>query len=457
MSSHKLSFLVSRYKENGAWVLYNWQNTLNVTIASQDHPLYGILERPDNSIWFDKQDFDEYCQDWDYLLENDFITDSDATTQRFIEEQYKLSNSSSKLELILMPVDQKCNFNCVYCYEDHNKKGKMGDADFEIISRLIKASQNVSEIGIDYFGGEPLLNTNFIIRMNDFAISYCNDSKISFTSSMTTNGYLLTSGLMLQLVKSGITNFQITLDGDKESHDKLRPLVNGKGTFDKIYENLLSLRSLPDDIKFLVIVRINFNLSNSSKEEIEKFISKISSDFSEDKRFIINPHEILNWKSEVDDANMYLDRKEGIERGKIFQKEISRRGLIPFKAINYSGSESNSCYAGRKNSFVIFPSTKEGVSTIMPVQKCTVGLFEKGNNVGFLSDSGHIVENENLEKWVSNSAFRKEDCKTCFFVLNCYGSSCPLNEIKFNKIKCPDEKYMEIEVVKEIMSFIEKN
>ena len=36
----------------------------------------------------------------------------------------------------------------------------------------------------------------------------------------------------------GLTGVKVTLDGDRETHDRMRPLRGGQGTFDRIIENI---------------------------------------------------------------------------------------------------------------------------------------------------------------------------------------------------------------------------
>src|SRR5207237_2873060 len=54
---------------------------------------------------------------------------------------------------------------------------------------------------------------------------------------MITNGLLLTEDVVDRLVPRGLRGIKITLDGDKETHDRMRPLRGGQGTLDRIVDN----------------------------------------------------------------------------------------------------------------------------------------------------------------------------------------------------------------------------
>ena len=40
------------------------------------------------------------------------------------------------------------------------------------------------------------------------------------------------------MVPFGLNGIKITLDGDKDTHNRMRPLRGGQGTFDRIIENI---------------------------------------------------------------------------------------------------------------------------------------------------------------------------------------------------------------------------
>ncbi len=453
--NYQLSFLVSKYKENGKWILYNWRNTKNITIDDNTHPLYIILDNINKSLEFKPFHISGSYDDFNYLYENNFIVSNQDETVSFVEEEYKKTNRHTKLELVLMPVNQACNFNCIYCYEDHSQKNRMGTYEQNVIKKFIE-KHNLDELSVDYFGGEPLLNSKFIIEFNTLIIKYATLNSIKFTSSMTTNGYLLTKDLLINLLEAKINNYQISLDGSEEDHNRLRPLANGNETYNKIYNNLIEISNLPEKYSFMIIIRINFNESNSQQNKQELLLSKLKSGLNNDKRFVINPHTIVNWKQEKD-SELYISKNKGNEIEIDYKDNIKRFKLNPFNMVNFSGIESNSCYADKKNTYVIFPSDNSKNTKNLPVQKCTIGIFDEFNNIGFISEKGDFFENENINKWITGSPFKKEGCQECFFVLNCYGSACPLNSIRTGLVKCPNEKYKEVETVKEIMSFISEN
>lgn len=455
--SYQFSFLVTRYKDIGVWVLYNWANTENVIFDNNQHPIYKILDQYDGYPIFVPADICLDSQEYQYLIDNHFIVKNQEESRKYVERMYSDANRLSDLHLILMVANQACNFNCVYCYEDHNQKHRMGEIDHDIIMKYI-TKNNLDRIGVDYFGGEPMLNYKFICKLNKSIIKYTKNTNILFSSAMTTNGYLLTKDKFLNLVGLRVSNYQITVDGIKEDHDRLRPLSNGDGTFERILNNLVDISNINKNVDFTIILRINFYKDTATKYKRREFLSFIREKIKCDERFIINPHIIMDWKKcgeSTQDIYTHPEHSAQIENN--YKNDVIKSKLTPFDMVNLSGLESNSCYADKINSCVVFPTELSDTKDKMNVLKCTVGLDDDINNVGYISRDGILVNNSNLCKWVGMSPFKKDDCKSCFFVLNCYGSSCPLNNIKNGYIKCPPEKYREIDMVKGVMDYISNN
>ncbi len=167
-----------------------------------------------------------------------------------------------------------CNFRCPYCFE-HNAavsrshgvvmSRKMADLCFQAIDALVKDEPRHSK-NITLFGGEPLLVDNTeIIR---YIVNKGRDA--GFTFSAVTNGYDLAE--YADLLGSGMIEFvQVTLDGDREFHDKRRYHYLTKASFDRILDNVeLALAK-----RIRVAIRVNIDADN--KERVEPLIDILKS------------------------------------------------------------------------------------------------------------------------------------------------------------------------------------
>jgi uncharacterized protein len=64
---------------------------------------------------------------------------------------------------------------------------------------------------------------------------------VPMSISIITNGLLLTAEVVDRLLPFGLKGVKITLDGDRETHNRMRPLRGGQGTFDRLIENIRSV------------------------------------------------------------------------------------------------------------------------------------------------------------------------------------------------------------------------
>jgi len=63
----------------------------------------------------------------------------------------------------------------------------------------------------------------------------------TFRWEMTTNGILLDVAFAQKMQAIAPGTFKVTMDGDKETHDRMRVYRDGRGTFDAIFENVAAL------------------------------------------------------------------------------------------------------------------------------------------------------------------------------------------------------------------------
>nr|VFJ63358.1 MAG: Sulfatase maturation enzyme AslB, radical SAM superfamily [Candidatus Kentron sp. DK] len=452
--SYALSFMVTKFKEKGVWYLYNWLNEENVSIEDERHPLYIALEEKTNRIKY--FDVNGSMEDFSFLRDAHFLVRDDKEVREIVEKKFAEINDPSDVGIVLMPVNQACNFRCIYCHQDHGASERMGEREKETILRFIK-KLNPLKLRVDYFGGEPLLNSGFMIDFNETLKLISKDAPFYLSSSsVTTNGYLLTKSLFVELLKAKITTFQITIDGPRRFHDKLRPLATGEGTFDTIYGNLMDISSLDRSHKFSVTIRMNFYGESSKAEYLKEFIDKLTSDFGDDERFVFMAQQISNWSNDTLNKNIYLEEKDGTRRQIKIEQKIEKAGMNSVSMVNLTGPESSHCYSSKPNFFVLYPYPDKNAKSLL-VQKCTLCVSNPINNVGWIRSDGSLEANTNIDIWTKGSLFDEKKCRSCFFVLSCFGKSCGLRNYEKGKIVCPKEKQQEVMLVKRILGFIERD
>ena len=143
------------------------------------------------------------------------------------------------------------------------KKAKML-IDFLVIK--IKSSANKSilnRIAVSFYGGEPLLNMDFIKEMVSYT-QRLNDEHIEFTYMVTTNAVYLKK--YIEFLIEHDFSITVSLDGSKENN-AYRKLKNNMPSYDIVYSNLKYIQEHHSNF-FSQKIRFNtvmHNLNNSQE------------------------------------------------------------------------------------------------------------------------------------------------------------------------------------------------
>lgn len=180
---------------------------------------------------------------------------------------------------IILEVTKRCNLACTYCYKEEMPGPK--EIDFsEAVQRidigLRRADElNISNIHVEFTGGEPLLKFNLIKQIIDY-FSMENFRNYSFVYSMVTNGTLF-----YDEVKKYCEDYKfalsLSLDGPEQIYNKNRILKSGSGAFSDIkIDNFIDYDGMVT--ANMVISEDNYmEFYNSFKYIIERGFTRIKS------------------------------------------------------------------------------------------------------------------------------------------------------------------------------------
>lgn len=127
------------------------------------------------------------------LLSCGYIVQShDEEYDRIRFQMYQAKFSNSILSLVIAPT-MNCNFACTYCYEKNQLHNCLMSEKIQdgIISYIEAYSGLIRKLKIEWYGGEPLIATEVIKRMNERIQFICTSNNIQCVEQMITNGYLL--------------------------------------------------------------------------------------------------------------------------------------------------------------------------------------------------------------------------------------------------------------------------
>jgi len=189
---------------------------------------------------------EEEREAFDLLWENGFLVESREADRRALDRYLdEVKSDTSELNVTLLTTLQ-CNFACDYCFQgdhgDYNARaGKMSmDTARQAIEWMTGELDRIrpGKLVLTFFGGEPLLNLPVMYEVAERMWAATQERDVPMFVNIITNGLLLTPAVVDRMAPLGLNGIKITLDGDRETHNRMRPLRGGQGTFDRIIENI---------------------------------------------------------------------------------------------------------------------------------------------------------------------------------------------------------------------------
>ena len=226
------------------------------------------------------------------------------------------------LESMTFILTSACNLKCKYCYGAGEwlqttmdyKKAKTA-IDFLLEHRAS------SRLTIIFFGGEPLLNYSLMEQI----VFYCKEIEqsvdVRFDYSITTNGTMIDEKTA-SFFKENNFHINVSIDGDKETHDKCRYNSSGQGTYDAVVQgihkispykrtargtmtkNNTNVYELFHSLESIGFFNIHFEIVTSGEKEIrlgqkdiDNYIKKYKDLCKEAFNIIVSGES--NWKSKI--------------------------------------------------------------------------------------------------------------------------------------------------------------
>lgn len=394
------------FKKDSDEICFNAMSRRHFRFSSERREVVkNIIDNPDNyrkclPVFYDK------------LKTGNFIVDDDIHEPDIVRKKYDEHINAKYYKLVIIPTLQ-CNFRCWYCIQQHIR-GRMGSDMVQRICKHIEymiIHERIESLLLDWFGGEPFLYFSEIIQpISDFARAICKTTEIPFYSSATTNGFLMRPEIVDQIQEYNFLRFQITLDGDREHHNKIRTSKK-YSSFDEILKNINYMCS---KLNCKINLRVNYDDKN------------------------LNPENIINQTSEI--ISQKWRKKIGFTFRRVWQvkpfdeeRELLQIGssLLQNEGYNMEADFTQNfvpCYASRR-----YYNT---ISFNGNVYKCTVKDDLHNDSLGYLDDDGIIQWHiKDFERIYHKPLFDNEHCLQCKYLPICMGPC--TRRYEENKLKIP--------------------
>lgn len=404
--------------------------------------LIQIRENPNSAIELLNEN------DYAYLLDKKILV-SDQEDEAYIDmlkyKQRKASFSSETLGIVICPT-LSCNFACPYCYEHNLPNRIMKEAVQEqFIDFINKYEQKCKSMTLTWHGGEPLLAFPVIKQIYE-KLETKSRLPLSY-STMVSNGYLLNEEICTFFANKKLNYLQITIDGNKQTHNKTRVLKNGNSSFERIMENIDMATELMPNCR----IGIRTNIGKANQEEYIALYEELSNRWK-GKNCNIYYAFVLDNSLHTDNENrqafeLTTDEKCNFKVSLVHNGIISKESLYPHLCCT-----SKTCTSD--NAFVIDPEGN--------LYKCWADVGIKERAIGDLTDG---IKNYGIVSQfvVGTDKFADNKCKQCHYLPVCDGGcnlyrvgyiekGIPYNVCSFNDESLIKyiETYMETQSIKQI-------
>ena len=389
MKDYILSRYVVLFSMDNLYLLFNSRNSAFLELNEKLYnDLCDLRDGKSFSVLDDKAITDQLLS-MHILVTHD--EDDDFLNQLLFEDSLD-SFSTDTLNITFAPT-LWCNLRCPYCFETSKSRGIVSTEVCDKIIDFIKKHKLSNSLNLSWYGGEPLIAISrieyFLKRLSEEGINLVHHS-------ITTNGTLFNEHALQVFEKYPLHSVQITLDGKKERHDKIRTHDDGHGSFDEILSNLDVFSKLFP--KTNVSIRVNIGKHNTDDYA---YLSQLIKERYDDK-FYVYPG-ILQGDNDCGFTSHFFTDTEISD---FFVHLIKNRMVteIPHR-------QQKNCVATMLYGYVIGPKGE--------LYKCWQDVGFKDKEIGSVLD-GNFCNSALFHKYMLHGSFHNDmNCQRCKLLPTC--------------------------------------
>ncbi len=320
-----------------------------------------------------------------------------------------MRDTNPDLRILLFEITGKCNALCDQCGSRCDIDGEELLTKEDILTVLSDIKQNIgTDVMINITGGEPLMRTDLFDIMTAV-------TQMGFEWGMVTNGFLINEKTVSAMKKAGLKTITVSLDGLKDTHDRLRHLP---GCFDHILKGLKLLKKE----NFLDHIQVTFTANRENVYELPD-VYNIVSEIGIDSLRLGFIDEI----GRAQDNNNLILKKEEMEFLIWFANKVNRENKMPIVwgcphfLGNKAADKNFRCFAGIYSASILYNGDIFVCPNVPRLEKFIQGNIKK--------DSFSRVWKEGFEYFRNKPIPSK--CKDCKYIDKCDGDS--LHSMNFEK------------------------
>jgi uncharacterized protein len=335
--------------------------------------------------------------------------------------------------VITLTTTMDCNLGCYYCYESRSKErlGKKHLSDIcDLIIQALR-TRNRKSLHVDWYGGEPLLNLDFIEQASPEIQRVCEIEKARYSASVISNGTAWPMDVGHFVKRHRIRQVQVSFDGLHDNH-KARRRYRKAYAADDNSNSFETIATLVDQLLDYTRVDIRLNLDRQNQNDLLPFV-----DFARDRGWFTR-----DFPAVIQPARLaaYSERSAFMRANELDVREYDEirnhlRGYV-HSEIKVEEAEAPDGFAFPKTSVcaaLAMDSLVVGADGLH--YRCGLQVGEKhraiGNLPGLSNDVGHN-KYPDKEWWESFDPTILQNCSRCSFLPICWGG-CPKKHLESDK------------------------
>ncbi len=386
------------------------------------------------------------------LIEKDLLYSNDV-----IKVLHSNFPKKKTLKAMCLHVCHDCNLRCEYCFASQgdfqgSREMMSLETGKKALEFLAKNSDKRRNLEVDFFGGEPLMNFDVVKELVFYARELEKKYDKNFRLTLTTNCLLLNDEVNAFL-NEHISNVVLSIDGRKETNDRMRKAINGSGSYEIIIKKIKKFIESRGDKSYYVrgtFTRKNLDFSKDIIHLAKQDFYSLSMEpvvAERDKDYSIKYEDLPFIKKEYENLIDSMLEDDTIPEFNFFHFNIDLEN--PPCAIK----RASGCGAGTEYISV----TPKG--EIYPCHQFV------GNDKFIMGNLFTGISRENIVDMFSGlSVYDKKECNECFAKYFCSGG-CHANAWNENQnLKVPYElgcelerKRLELAIYYKIKKMEEKN
>ena len=360
------------------------------------------------------------------LRRNGFLVDLSFDEVGAVRERYWEARRDATV-VLLLTTTMDCNLGCYYCYETRSEDALRvtNVADILAIARERLCRQGKKGLHVDWYGGEPLMNLEFLEKASLALQEFCRSEGITYSASVISNGTHWPDDIERFVPRHRIREVQISFDGLKHNHDRRRRYRTGyrpsedASSFDRAVH-------LVDRLLEVTRVDVRYNADAANAAEFPDFI-----DFATARGWFAAPFRCVIMVAKV---SAYSERSAFLRGRELTGEQLGRLEAIAREKLPASANDDPDVFRG-------FPHPKTSVCGALASDSLVVGadgleyrcglqVGERGRAVGRLMGKPEPGETFPDQRWWNTfDPTTLPTCSRCSFLPICWGG-CPKRHLE---------------------------